>query len=453
MRNTAKLFAAKVDDVPLADLTKLPVSELHVHADAGVLDRAMVEHLVKENDLDVDVDAIFKGDIVDSGGSFESFLATYDRLTNFMRTEADVTYVIFEYLKKCHQQGAIYVELTCSPNHFKKDREAYTDDYVPVTEGDVGIAATRDSLSYINYRDAVIKGITAAKKAFGIEARALMVLLRHSPINKCEEVLDAVIAHPHECVVGIGLAGDEKQFPPKPFAKLFAKAKAAGLKCTAHAGEFTSADNVMEAWKSLKLDRIGHGIRCVDDEAVMAELKAAQIGLEICPTSNTHRTGGMSKHPFKAIFEYGILCSLNTDDPGWLHTDIQREYLTVQQTFGFSDAQMIQICRNSITMGFCGPKLKLKLSARIDLHEEVMCLEQAVGQHEPDNAPLKQAISQYRQAATATHLSELGVYATDEAVIAVVDRLNDAHALYAAFLNVRHAAPAEQITQREKLLK
>lgn len=323
----------------------LPISELHVHAEAGILTPQLVDYLSKKHHLSVTSHDFFKEGIIDvPSGTFSDFLSMYDKATALMQDPDDITCVIYDYLKRSAKEGAIYIEFTTSPNHFKQ-------------------------LTYKQVVDAAAKAIDQARHDFGIESRMLIVLLRHEGLPKARELLDKMLAYRHPYVVGISLAGDDVHYPAKDYIPLYEKARKAGLHLSAHMGEHTDAKDI-QLGLDMHLDRIGHGLSVINNSRILQHAKEAHIGFEVCPSSNINLGRGQYKnlqeHPLKKMIDEGLFVSISTDDPGFLHTSISKEYHDIQMAYHLSYKQMIQLCRHSIEMSFAELSLKEKLLKKID---------------------------------------------------------------------------------------
>jgi adenosine deaminase len=270
---------------------------------------------------------------------FLDFLNTYNLVCSVIRTGQDYRDITYEYLASCAQGGAIYVELTASIDH---SRIAGLDD----AEHWEGIAA----------------GIDDARADHGIEARILSVAVRNYGVERAIEIAELTAARPHPYVVGFSLAGDEAGYPPEPFIDAYRVAENAGLGCTVHAGEWAGAASVRGALE-LPVTRISHGVRAIEDPALVAELARREITLEVCPTSNV--VLGVfptyEEHPFRALREAGIPLTLGSDDPPYFGASVGGEYAVAREHFGLGDAELVAITRNAVEASFAEPELRSKL--------------------------------------------------------------------------------------------
>jgi aminodeoxyfutalosine deaminase len=136
------------------------------------------------------------------------------------------------------------------------------------------------------------------------------------------------VAYKDRGIVGLGLGGPEANFPPHPYTKAFQIAREGGLASVPHAGEAAGPQSIRDTMTALRADRIRHGIRAVEDPALVDELAAAGIVLDVCPTSNlrTRSVASLDEHPLPALIAAGVTCSVSTDDPAMFGTDLGREY-------------------------------------------------------------------------------------------------------------------------------
>ncbi|KAF2170614.1 hypothetical protein M409DRAFT_19431 [Zasmidium cellare ATCC 36951] len=197
--------------------------------------------------------------------------------------------------------------------------------------------------------------IVDAVRQFGLEDAAVVL----SKAVKLKETMPSI--------VGIGIGGNEEAGPVADFAEFFARAKKAGLRVTAHAGEAVPAFSIWDAL-SAGAERIGHGLTAVSDPELVKVLKQRQTPLELCVTSNVC-TGGIPSprdHPVRTYFDNGLMISLNTDDPPMFRTTLLNEYELVQKEFGFSDEDMVKLARNSVQSSFLTETRKRNLLHELD---------------------------------------------------------------------------------------
>ncbi len=166
-------------------------------------------------------------------------------------------------------------------------------------------------------------------------------------------------------VVALGLGGPEVGNPPERYAEAFQRARDAGLPRVPHAGETVGPESIWGALNSLHADRIGHGVRCLEDPALVAELRERQIPLEVCPTSNVclHVVPSLAEHPLPQLLASGLCVTLNSDDPPLFGTTLTHEYVAAAQTFGLGVDALEDLSRTALRVSFLPPDEKSRLEA------------------------------------------------------------------------------------------
>lgn len=195
--------------------------------------------------------------------------------------------------------------------------------------------------------------LRAASARAPLEVRWIVDVVRQFGGEPAMQVADWAAAHAGEGIVAFGVGGDETARPLSDFSQAVAIARDAGLRFVPHAGETSTAQNVWEAVE-MGADRIGHGIRAIDDPRLLRELRERNIALEVCPTSNV-RTGAVASidaHPLRVLFDAGVPLTLNSDDPGLFDTDLSREFSIVRDVLGFGEDELGVIAENAVRYGF-----------------------------------------------------------------------------------------------------
>ncbi|MCL4169110.1 UNVERIFIED_CONTAM: hypothetical protein GTU68_022492, partial [Idotea baltica] len=202
--------------------------------------------------------------------------------------------------------------------------------------------------------EAISEGIENAKTNTGIEGRIVVTGVRHSGVEAVTMAAQLAANNPHPLVTGFGIAGDERMYQPSDFSYAFDIARDAGLGLTAHAGEFGGPESVREAINHLKVGRIGHGVRAIEDSDLVKRLADEQIVLEVCPASNVvlNVYEDYSHHPLKKLQEAGCVVTISSDDPPHFHTSLENEYSIAANEFGFGQEDLLNFTRNSIQAAF-----------------------------------------------------------------------------------------------------
>jgi adenosine deaminase len=322
----------------------VPKAELHVHLE-GTATPALVRRLAARHGVQVPPGTIEGGRFL--WRDFLDFLDTYDRAASVIRTADDYRDVTLEYLASCAAEGAVYVELTASPDH-----------------------AAAVGLPYAEMVAGIAEGIDDARAGSGIDSRVLVTAVRNLGVERAEAIAAAVAAAPHPYVTGFGLAGDEAGFPPGPFARAFAIAHEAGLGLSVHAGEWAGPASVRGALDlPVPVARLGHGVRAVEDPGLVAELAARGTVLEVCPTSNVVLGAYRSyaEHPFPALRAAGVAVTLGSDDPPYWGTTIGGEYAVAAREWGLDDAALLAVTHTAVRAAFAAPDLRDALLSRISV--------------------------------------------------------------------------------------
>lgn len=250
----------------------------------------------------------------DEALTFKNFLSKFQTLRLFYRSPDVISRVTREAIEDAAKDNVRYLELRFTP-------------------------AALGRLEGFPYID-VIQWVTeAAKKAnedFNIRSNLIISLNRHEEVSVAEKIIQIAVDFKDMGIVGIDLAGNEADFPAVPFQSLFSQAKASGLKVCVHAGEWNGAENVRQAIEDFQADRIGHGIRVMEDEQIVALARERATPFEVCVTSN-YQSGvvpALSSHPIMRMLMAGLNVSVNTDDPAISQITLSHEYRLVCEDLG-----------------------------------------------------------------------------------------------------------------------
>ncbi|GAA03026.1 adenosine deaminase [Photobacterium leiognathi subsp. mandapamensis svers.1.1.] len=213
--------------------------------------------------------------------------------------------------------------------------------------------AMKHNLPVAGVVEAVIDGVNAGCRDFGIKANLIGIMSRTFGVDACQQELDALLTHKDK-LVAIDLAGDELGQPGTQFNTHFKQVRDAGLRVTVHAGEAAGPESMWQAINELGAVRIGHGVKAIQDPKLMDYLAEHKIGIESCITSNiqTSTVSNIKEHPIKPFLEHGILASLNTDDPAVEGIELPYEYEVAAPAVGLSQAQIEQAQRNGLEIAF-----------------------------------------------------------------------------------------------------
>jgi adenosine deaminase len=323
----------------------IPKAELHVHLE-GTAPPALIRRLAERNGMSVP-EGVFKTEEEFAWSDFLHFLRTYDLAASVIRTQQDYRDITYEYLAACAVEGAVYVELIASPDH-----------------------AAAVGLPDADHYDAIAQGVDDARADHGIEARIVIAAIRNLGVERAEAIARRHADGRHPYVVGFNLVGDEAGYPATQFALAYEIAAGSGLGCTVHAGEHAGAESVRAALE-LPVTRISHGVRAIEDPALVAELAERGIVLEVCPSSNVALGlfRSYEDHPLGALRDAGVRVTLGSDDPPYFGCSIGSEYAVAHERIGFEEGQLRAMTRLAVEASFAEDAVKEAVSARLDLPE------------------------------------------------------------------------------------
>lgn len=337
-------------------IQEMPKAEVHVHLE-GAIQPETVLKLAQRNGLThslptTDLNTLKRWfEFTD----FPHFIKVYMTISDLLRTPDDFALIAYECGADMAAQNIRYRECTFTPY----THTDYQDKGLMIGDILAGLTAGRER----------------ARAEFGVEMRWVFDLARTvsfeadgrynpTPANK---TLAYAVDGRSQGVVGFGLGGYEVGAPPEPFAHAFAEAKASGLLSVPHAGETEGAASVWGAVRELQADRIGHGVRAVEDPKLLDLLKERQIPLEINPTSNQClHVFNLADHPFRQLDEMGLLVTVNSDDPPLFNTSLCQEYEILVREFGYETADLIRIARNAFEVAGAETNVKTRLLAEFD---------------------------------------------------------------------------------------
>jgi adenosine deaminase len=310
-------------------LNTLPKVELHLHLE-GSLEPELMFELAHRNNIDLPFETVEQVRCAYQFNNLQDFLDIYYQAANVLQVEQDFYDLVWAYLLKCRQQNVVHVEPFFDPQtHTARD--------VPF--------------------EIVINGISRALKdgesQLGITSKLIMCFLRHLTEENAFETLRC--AEPFlDQIVAVGLDSSERGHPPEKFSRVFARARELGLLTVAHAGEEGPAEYVWTAINALKVSRVDHGVRSIEDDELMMHLVETQMPLTVCPLSNTKLRvfDEMSKHNILEMLEKGVCVTVNSDDPAYFGGYMTENFVALSQELGMTDAQAKQLVINSIDASF-----------------------------------------------------------------------------------------------------
>jgi adenosine deaminase len=323
----------------------LPKAELHMHIE-GSLEPELMFALARRNRLALPFDTVEAVRAAYAFSNLQDFLDIYYQSARALRTEEDFKDLALAYFRRLHADGGVHAEIFFDP-------QTHTDRGLPFS---VAI-------------DGLLAGMAEASAELGVTAKLILCFLRHLDEDAAFATLRA--AEPYlDRIAGVGLDSSEVGHPPSKFARVFAAARAEGLKAVAHAGEEGPPAYVWEALDLLHVDRIDHGNRALEDQALVRRLVHDQMTLTVCPLSNLKLcvVQDLADHPLKRMLDLGLRATVNSDDPAYFGGYLLDNYLATAAAVGLERAHLAQLARNSFTGSFLQPAETAVHLAAIDAY-------------------------------------------------------------------------------------
>lgn len=321
----------------------IPKAELHLHIE-GTFEPELMFKIAKRNNKKIKYNSVDELKKAYSFNNLQEFLDIYYAGANVLIEEQDFYDLTWAYLTKVHEQNVVHVEIFFDPQ----------------THTDRGIAF-----------DTVIKGIYRAlqdgEQQLGISFKLIMSFLRHLDEASAFKTLEDALTYKN-WISGVGLDSSEVGNPPSKFERVFAKALEEGFITVAHAGEEGPAEYIWEALDLLKVTRIDHGNRCLDDDKLVERLADLQMPLTVCPLSNLELkvVTDLKDHPIPKMIEKNLLVTVNSDDPAYFGGYMNENYLGITQALNLSKKQITQLAKNSFKASWLTNREKEKRIAQIE---------------------------------------------------------------------------------------
>ncbi|WP_207790474.1 adenosine deaminase [Polymorphobacter fuscus] len=335
-------FASAVDRADF--IAGLPKAELHLHIE-GSLEPEMLFALAKRNAVAIPFESVEAVRAAYEFSNLQDFLDIYYQGMSVLQTEQDFFDLTAAYLARAEADAVRHVEIFFDPQGHTERGVAFA-----VVIG--GIARALD-----------------AARARGVTSRLIMCFLRHLDEAAAEATLDEAL--PYLAVIdGVGLDSSEVGHPPAKFARVFARARALGLKLVAHAGEEGPPAYVHEALDVLGVDRIDHGNRALEDAALVARLATGGMCLTVCPLSN-HKlcvVDDLAAHPLRRMLDAGLVATVNSDDPAYFGGYVNANFVAVADALDLRRDEIVALARNSFAGSFLGETDKARHLAAIDAY-------------------------------------------------------------------------------------
>ncbi|MFC5697027.1 adenosine deaminase [Pseudomonas sp. GCM10022186] len=306
-------------------LNALPKAELHLHLE-GSLEPELLFALAERNKVVLpwaDVETLRKAYAFNN---LQEFLDLYYQGADVLRTEQDFYDLTWAYLQRCKAQNVIHTEPFFDP-------QTHTDRGIPF---EVVLSGIRQALE-------------DGREQLGISSGLILSFLRHLSEEEAQKTLDQALPF-RDAFIAVGLDSSEKGHPPSKFQRVFDRARAEGFLTVAHAGEEGPPEYIWEALDLLKIERIDHGVRAIEDERLMQRIIDEQIPLTVCPLSNIKLCvfEHMRQHNILEMLERGVKVTVNSDDPAYFGGYVTENFAALHEHLGMTEDQARRLAQNSL---------------------------------------------------------------------------------------------------------
>ncbi|QFU01844.1 Adenine deaminase [Halomonas sp. THAF5a] len=324
-------------------LRRLPKAELHLHIE-GSLEPELMFSLAERNGIRLPYGSVEEVRAAYDFSDLQSFLDLYYQGMSVLRTAEDFHDLAMDYFRRASAEGVVHVEMHVDPQaHLARGIE------LPV----------------------VMEGLSRARREawreLGMSSALILAFLRDRPAEEAMQLLESAAPY-WEMLDAVGLDSAEQGNPPSKFAAVFAHARELGIPRVAHAGEEGPPAYIREALDLLDVCRVDHGVRCLEDPALVTRLRDEQIVLTVCPLSNVRLrvVEQMADHPLPRLLEAGLTLTLNSDDPAYFGGGMLENFAACHEAFGWSKETFTGLARNALEAAFMSDERRQALLERLD---------------------------------------------------------------------------------------
>lgn len=331
----------------MAKMLRMPVpkAELHLHIE-GTLEPELAFALAERNGTELPFSSVEELRAAYRFSDLQSFLDLYYRLTDVLQTEQDFTDLAEAYLERARREGVRHAEIFFDPQ-----------------------AHTMRGVPFAVVIDGLWKALRDSAERYGISTALILCFLRDQSAESALDTLRA--AEPYlDRIVAVGLDSAEVGHPPAKFAEVYRRARELGLRAVAHAGEEGPPEYVAEALDVLGVERIDHGIRVLEDPALVERLVRDRIPLTVCPFSNVRLrvVDRLADHPLRRMLDLGLVATVNSDDPAYFGGYVHENFDGVREALGLTVDQLRTLARNSFEAAFLDDDIRARYLAAVDAY-------------------------------------------------------------------------------------
>lgn len=323
--------------------TRMPKAELHIHIE-GSLEPELIFALAQRNGLTLAYPSIAALRAAYAFTDLQSFLDIYYAGASVLLTEQDFYDMTWAYLERAHADHVLHTELFFDPQ-----------------------THTARGVAFAVVVDGIHRALADAHQKWGMTGGLIMCFLRHLSEEEAFSTLEQAMPH-REKIIGIGLDSSERGHPPEKFARVFARCRELGFHLVAHAGEEGPPAYITTALDLLHVERIDHGVRCIDDPLLMQRLAREKMPLTVCPLSNIKLCvfEKMSQHNLLTLLDAGLLITINSDDPAYFGGYLNDNFVAIVEALPLQRQHLQQLARNSFSAAFVDDGVRQKYLDQVD---------------------------------------------------------------------------------------
>ncbi|TVQ81929.1 MAG: adenosine deaminase [Micavibrio sp.] len=324
-------------------IQNMPKVELHLHIE-GSLEPELMFALAQRNSIDLPFKSVEEVRRAYDFSNLQDFLDIYYQGMNVLREEQDFYDLTRAYFEKIAAQNVMHTEIFFDPQ-----------------------GHTERGVAFDTALSGITRAMADAENELGVTSKLIMCFLRHLSEDAASKTLEEALPHKDK-IIGVGLDSSEKGHPPSKFERVFARAREEGFKIVAHAGEEGPPEYVTEALDLLKVDRIDHGNRSLEDAALTRRIVESGIALTVCPLSNLKLcvVKDMRDHPLKKMLDLGIKATVNSDDPSYFGGYMTENFTAAANALDLTADHLLTLTRNGIAASFLSDTEKAALFDRLD---------------------------------------------------------------------------------------
>ncbi len=348
----------------MIDVRALPKAELHLHIE-GTFEPELIFEIAERNRVAVPYPNVDALRAAYDFSNLQSFLNVYYAGMNVLREERDYYDLTAAYLRRAVTEGIRHAEIFFDPQaHVKRG--------VPF--------------------DTIVGGIRSAlesgERELGISSHLIMCFLRDFSEESAMQTLDVALRN-RDRIVAVGLDSSETGNPPAKFARVFERARSEGFRTVAHAGEEGPPEYIVEALDVLNVSRIDHGIRCMEDAALVERLRDERVPLTVCPLSNLRLrvVPSIEEHPLHAMLEAGLVATVNSDDPAYFGGYVSENYARVASALHLSVSDLTMLAQNSFEASFLDPQKRRQFTDEIEVFRAATLQDARLRRANPQAVP------------------------------------------------------------------